>query len=98
MLAPGLGLPARRSAEQAGGDGGNGGGGGARDNLAGSEGGGGKPPPLMAMKALGGFAWPAPPSLCHAGRGAEAAARVVHALASLGEEEGQAALISALEK
>lgn len=91
MLTPGLGLPARRSA-------GHSGGGDGSDNPVGSQGGGENAPRLLAMKALAGFAWPAPPSLCHAGRGAEAAAGVVHALASLGEEEGQAALISALEK
>ncbi|CAM9191469.1 unnamed protein product, partial [Scytosiphon promiscuus] len=95
MLTPGLGLPARRSAGGAGSDGGSGGG---SDNPVVSENCGEKPPRLLAMKALAGFAWPAPPSLCHAGRGGEAAAGVVHALVSLGEEEGQAALISALEK
>jgi len=55
-----------------------------------------KPPRLLAMKALASFSWPAPPSLCHSGSRA-AAAGVVHSMASLGEEEGQAALISALE-
>lgn len=53
-------------------------------------------PQLLAMKALAGFSWLAPPSLCHPGNAA--AARVVHAIACLGEEEGQAALVSALER
>lgn len=81
MLAPGLGLPAR-PVERAGGS----------NGLA-SE----KTPRLLAMKALAGFSWPAPPALCHSGS-RSGAAGVVHALASLREEEGQAALISALEK
>lgn len=81
MLSPGLGLPAR-PAERAG-----------SSNRLASE----KPPRLVAMKALAGFSWPAPPALCHSGSSAEAAG-VVHAMASLREEEGQAALISALEK
>ena len=53
-------------------------------------------PRLLAMKALAGFPWPAPPSLCHPGSGD--ASRVVHATACLGEEGGQAALIKALER
>lgn len=55
------------------------------------------PPRLQAMNALANFSWPAPPSLCHSGTNT-AAAGVVHAMACLGEAEGQAALISALEK
>ena len=81
MLAPGLGLPAH-TAELTG-----------SSNRLASE----KPPRLLAMKALAGFSWPAPPALCHSGSSVEAAG-VVHAMASLREEEGQAALISALEK
>lgn len=53
-------------------------------------------PRLLAMKALAGFPWPAPPSLCHPGNAA--AASVVHAMACLEEEEGQATLVSALER
>ncbi|CAM9517687.1 unnamed protein product, partial [Ectocarpus fasciculatus] len=85
MLAPGLGLPARTAVVGRGG---------------GGDGAGGKPPRLLAMKALSGFPWQAPPSLCHPGKdaGAAAAGGVVHAMACHGEEEGQAALISALEK
>ncbi|CBN74503.1 hypothetical protein Esi_0028_0118 [Ectocarpus siliculosus] len=92
MLTPGLGLPARAAAVERSGGGSGGGGGG------GGEGAGGKPPRLLAMKALSGFPWRAPPSLCHSGGDAGAAAGVVHAMACHGEEEGQAALISALEK
>lgn len=86
MLTPGLGLPARTAVVERSGGGGGG------------EGAGGKPPRLLAMKALSGFPWRAPPSLCHSGGDAGAAAGVVHAMACHGEEEGQAALISALEK
>ena len=53
-------------------------------------------PRLLAMKALAGFPWPAPPSLCHP-ESAEASG-LVHATACLGEEGGQAALILALER
>lgn len=51
---------------------------------------------LGAMKALSTFAWPAPPSLCHPGSGV--AEKAVHGMACFGEEEGQAALVSALER
>lgn len=59
------------------------------------DGGAGRPR-LAAMKALAGFPWPAPPSLCHPA--SAAATAVVHAIAALHEEEGQAALVSALER
>lgn len=54
-------------------------------------------PGLLAMKALDGSPWPAPPSLSHAGR-QPAAARLAHAVASRGEDEGHAELISTLER
>ncbi|CAM9353211.1 unnamed protein product, partial [Ectocarpus sp. 13 AM-2016] len=87
MLTPGLGLPTRTAVVERSGGGGGGG-----------EGAGGKPPRFLAMKALSGFPWRAPPSLCHSRGDAGEAAGVVHAMACHEEEEGQAALISALEK
>ncbi|CAM9703344.1 unnamed protein product, partial [Laminaria digitata] len=110
-LAPGLGLPVSPAVTAAAaaaaaaalddhtGDdhqanvGGGGGGGGGGGHEAGRRPG---RPRLLAMKALAGFSWPAPPSLCHPGS-AEASG-VVHATACLGEEGGQAALILALER
>ena len=53
-------------------------------------------PRLRAMKALATLAWPAPPSLCHPG--SAAAERAVHGMACLDEENGQAGLVSALER
>lgn len=88
MLAPGLGLPVSLAEQAGGGDSSSG------DNVRVER---EKPPRLLAMKALATFSWPAPPSLCHSGRSTDAA-EVVHAMACLGEAEGQAALISALEK
>lgn len=69
--------------------------GGVEGMMEGVEDGMGRPR-LRAMKALSTFAWPAPLSLCHPGSGA--AERAVHGMACFGEEEGQAALVSALER
>lgn len=96
-LAPGLGLPssattaaaAATSAAESGNPSGAYGGGYA----GGREG----EPQLAAMKALAGFSWPAPTSLCHSATG-WAARSVVHSMACLGEEEGQAALVAVLER
>lgn len=74
-------------------EGSSGGGWGGRKGEAGA---GAGAPRVVAMKALAGFPWPAPPSLCHPGSGV--AARLVHAMGSLGEEEGHAALVSVLER
>lgn len=56
-----------------------------------------------AMKALAGFPWAAPLSLCHPPSPDRSgvpgpAASLVHAIASLDEDEGQAALVAALER
>lgn len=90
-LAPGLGLPSScspfYSLAEAGGLSGKGEGGGGGGRAKGE-------PQLEAMKALAGFPWPAPTSLCHP----TGAGRLVHAMSCLGEEEGQAALVAALER
>lgn len=93
-LAPGLGLPS--SATTAGTP--------AAESESSSgayeggyAGGGEGEPQLAAMKALAGFSWPAPTSLCHSATGS-AARSLVHSVACLGEEEGQAALVAVLER
>lgn len=64
----------------------------------GRQGAGGAAPRLGAMKALAGCSWPAPPSMCHPSSAVGGAGRLVFLMACLGEEEGQAELVAALER